>query len=79
MERLIDWVASQITITSPQELYFVIDYKNSDPAIARNVAEAALNLALTPALLWLTYFSGRAQDGEAADRALTPQERHEQA
>jgi polysaccharide chain length determinant protein (PEP-CTERM system associated) len=46
MERLIDWVAGQITITSPQELYFVIDYKNSDPTIARNVAEAALNLLI---------------------------------
>jgi polysaccharide chain length determinant protein (PEP-CTERM system associated) len=46
MERLIDWVANQITITSPQELYFVIDYKNSDPAIARNVVEAALNLLI---------------------------------
>jgi polysaccharide chain length determinant protein (PEP-CTERM system associated) len=46
MERLIEWVAGQITITSPQELYFVIDYKNSDPAIARNVVEAALNLLI---------------------------------
>ncbi len=46
MERLIDWVAGQITITSPQELYFVIEYKNSDPTIARNVAEAALNLLI---------------------------------
>ncbi|MDZ7628786.1 MAG: XrtA system polysaccharide chain length determinant [Parvularculaceae bacterium] len=46
MERLIDWVASQIAITSPQELYFVIDYKNSDPSIARNVVEASLNLLI---------------------------------
>lgn len=46
MERLIDWVAGEITITSPQEMYFVIDYKNSDPAIARNVVDAALNLLI---------------------------------
>ncbi|MFN0025398.1 MAG: XrtA system polysaccharide chain length determinant [Parvularculaceae bacterium] len=46
MERLIDWVAGQIAITSPQELYFVIDYKNSDPSISRNVVEAALNLLI---------------------------------
>ncbi len=46
LERLIDWVASQITITSPQELYFVIEYKNSDPTISRNVVEAALNLLI---------------------------------
>jgi polysaccharide chain length determinant protein (PEP-CTERM system associated) len=46
MERLIDWVASEITVTSPQEMYFVIDYKNSDPQIARNVVESALNLLI---------------------------------
>ncbi len=46
MERMIEWVAGQITVTSPQELYFVIDYKNSDPSIARNVVEAALNLLI---------------------------------
>src|SRR5690606_7258586 len=31
---------------SPQEMYFNIDYKNSDPAIARNVVDAALNLLI---------------------------------
>ncbi len=46
MEKLIEWVSGEITITSPQELYFVIDYKNSDPSIARNVVEAALNLLI---------------------------------
>ncbi len=45
-EQLIDWVASEITITSPQEMYFDIDYKNSDPEIARNVVDAALNLLI---------------------------------
>ncbi len=46
LEKLIDWVAGQITITSPQELYFVIGYQNSDPTISRNVVEAALNLLI---------------------------------
>lgn len=44
MEKLIDWVRGEITITSPQEMYFEINYKNSDPTIARNVVDAALNL-----------------------------------
>ncbi|MGE0181844.1 MAG: XrtA system polysaccharide chain length determinant [Parvularculaceae bacterium] len=46
MERLIDWVAGEITITSPQEMYFNINYKNSDPVVARNVVDAALNLLI---------------------------------
>lgn len=46
MEKLIDWVSGQITIASPQEMYFVIDYKNPDPTIARNVVDAALNLLI---------------------------------
>jgi polysaccharide chain length determinant protein (PEP-CTERM system associated) len=46
MERMIDWVADEITITSPQEMYFVIEYKNSDPTIARNVVDSALNLLI---------------------------------
>ncbi len=46
MERLISWVSGEITITSPQEMYFVINYKNPDPVIARNVVDAALNLLI---------------------------------
>lgn len=46
LEKLIDWVAGEITITSPQEMYFVINYKNSDPEIARNVVDSALNLLI---------------------------------
>lgn len=46
MERLVDWVAGQITITSPQEMYFDINYKHSDPTIARNVVDAALNMLI---------------------------------
>ena len=46
MEKLIDWVESEISITSPQEMYFEISYKNSDPEIARNVVDAALNLLI---------------------------------
>jgi polysaccharide chain length determinant protein (PEP-CTERM system associated) len=46
MERLIDWVAGDITINSPQEMYFVITYKNSDPAISKSVVDATLNLLI---------------------------------
>lgn len=46
LERLIDWIQGEITITSPQEMYFDINYKNSDPVIARNVVDAALNLLI---------------------------------
>ncbi|MEK7264609.1 MAG: XrtA system polysaccharide chain length determinant [Pseudomonadota bacterium] len=46
MEKLVDWVAGAITITSPQEMYFDINYKNSDPTISRNVVDAALNLLI---------------------------------
>ncbi len=46
MEKLIDWVGGEIKITSPQEMYFVIDYKNSDPVIARDVVDAAVNLLI---------------------------------
>ncbi len=46
METLIDWVAGEVMITSPQEMYFVIEYKNSDPTISRNVVDSALNLLI---------------------------------
>lgn len=80
LERLVAWVAGQITITSPRELYFVIDYKNSDPAIARNVVEAALNMLIEQDLgASLTENEAAKQrlDDEIAafDRRLTAKER----
>jgi len=46
MERLIDRVGETISIASPQNMYFVITYRNSDPAIARAVVDATLNLLI---------------------------------
>ncbi|MFQ5564167.1 MAG: XrtA system polysaccharide chain length determinant [Parvularculaceae bacterium] len=46
MEKLVDWVAGEIHIESPREMYFVISYKNGDPAMARRVVDAVLNLLI---------------------------------
>lgn len=46
MEKLIDWVAGQIRIDSPQEMYFTIAYRYGDREIARNVVDAVLNLLI---------------------------------
>jgi len=46
MERLVNWVAGEIEIESPQNLYFVISYKSGDPVVARNVVDAVLNLLI---------------------------------
>lgn len=46
MEKLIDWVASEIRIESPQNLYFVISYRFGEPVMARNVVDAVLNLLI---------------------------------
>lgn len=46
LEKLIDWVASEIRIESPQDLYFVISYRFGEPHMARNVVDAVLNLLI---------------------------------
>lgn len=46
MEELIDYVAGQIKIESPKQLYFDITYRNSDPEISRRVVDAVLNLLI---------------------------------
>ncbi len=46
MQNMVDWVASQIKIESPREMYFIISYKNSDPKIARSVVDAVLNMLI---------------------------------
>lgn len=46
MQGMVDWVASQIRIDSPQEMYFIISYRNSDPKIARAVVDAVLNMLI---------------------------------
>jgi len=80
MEKLIDWVAGEISITSPQEMYFVINYKNSDPGLARNVVDAALNLLIEQDLgasLTENEQARKRLDGEikAFDERLTAKER----
>ncbi len=44
LEGMIDWVAGQIKIDSPQPLYFEIRYAHGDPKIARDVVDAVLDL-----------------------------------
>lgn len=46
MQGMVDWVAGQINIESPREMYFIISYKNSDPKIARAVVDAVLNMLI---------------------------------
>ncbi|WP_428408089.1 XrtA system polysaccharide chain length determinant [Hyphococcus sp.] len=46
MQNMVDWVAGQINIESPREMYFIISYKNSDPKIARAVVDAVLNMLI---------------------------------
>ncbi len=46
MQGMVDWVAGQIDIQSPREMYFIISYKNSDPEIARAVVDAVLNMLI---------------------------------
>lgn len=46
MQSMVDWVASQIKIESPREMYFIISYKNSDPTISRAVVDAVLNMLI---------------------------------
>jgi polysaccharide chain length determinant protein (PEP-CTERM system associated) len=79
-ERLIDWVTGQINIESPQEMYFVITYRHSDPVIARNVVDALLNLLIEQDLgasLSENEEARRRLDGEikAFDDRLTAKER----
>ncbi len=46
MEGMVDWVAGQIRIESPREMYFIISYKNADPKIAQAVVDAVLNMLI---------------------------------
>lgn len=46
MEKLIDSVAEDIRIESPQEMYFEISYRFPDREVARNVVDAVVNLLI---------------------------------
>lgn len=64
MQGMVDWVAGQITIESPREMYFIISYKNSDPKIARAVVDAVLNMLIEQDL------GASLSESEAARRRL---------
>ncbi len=44
MAEMVDWVASEIRINSPQPMYFDIRYSFGDPEVARDVVAAVLDL-----------------------------------
>ncbi|MEO1243589.1 MAG: XrtA system polysaccharide chain length determinant [Pseudomonadota bacterium] len=46
LEKMIEWVAGQISIQSPRDMYFIISYKNSDPEAARAVVDAFLTMLI---------------------------------
>lgn len=80
MEKLIDWVAGQIKVESPQEMYFNITYRYGDRDIARNVVDAVLNLLIEQDLgasLQEKEEARRLLDAEIArfDERLTAKER----
>ncbi|MEE2692501.1 MAG: XrtA system polysaccharide chain length determinant [Pseudomonadota bacterium] len=80
MEKLVDWVAGQIQVESPQEMYFNITYRFGDRDIARNVVDAVLNLLIEQDLgasLQEKEEARRLLDAEIArfDERLTAKER----
>lgn len=46
LEKMAEWIAGEIDIQSPRNLYFIISYKNSDPEIARAVVDAVLAMLI---------------------------------
>ncbi|WP_411817680.1 XrtA system polysaccharide chain length determinant [Hyphococcus sp. DH-69] len=46
MQGMVDWVAGEIEIQSPRDMYFIISYRNGDPKVARAVVDAVLNLLI---------------------------------
>ncbi len=67
MESLVNWVAEEITIDSPRDMYFVISYANSDPETARAVVDAVLNMLIEQDL------GATLSESEAARRRLNLQ------
>ncbi|MBL4619999.1 MAG: hypothetical protein JKX88_07875 [Marinicaulis sp.] len=67
LEGMIEWVAGQIKIESPRDMYFIISYKNSDPEIARAVVDAVLTMLIEQDL------GASLSDNEAARRLLSLQ------
>lgn len=46
LQGMVDWVAGEIDIQSPRDMYFIISYKNGDPKVARSVVDAVLNMLI---------------------------------
>ncbi len=46
LQGMIDWVAGNIRIESPRDMYFIISYKNNDPEAARAVVDAVLSMLI---------------------------------
>ncbi|MEM8771641.1 MAG: XrtA system polysaccharide chain length determinant [Pseudomonadota bacterium] len=46
MQSLVNWVASNIEIESPRDMYFIIRYAHGDPEVSRRVTDAVLNLLI---------------------------------
>jgi len=67
LEGMIEWVAGQIKIESPRDMYFIISYKNSDPEIARAVVDAVLTMLIEQDL------GASLSENEAARRLLSLQ------
>lgn len=64
MQGMVDWVAGQIKIESPREMYFIISYKNGDAKISRAVVDAVLNMLIEQDL------GASLTESEAAKRRL---------
>ncbi|MEL6111930.1 MAG: hypothetical protein AAFR20_03910 [Pseudomonadota bacterium] len=64
LERLVKDIAGSIRIESPRDMYFVIKAVHSDPAVARDVVDAALNILIEQDL------GASLRDQEASERRL---------
>ena len=67
MERLINWVAGEIKIESPQPMLFSVTYANGDPTLASNIVDAVLDLFIEQDL------GASLQENEDAKRKLERQ------
>ncbi len=67
MAEMVDWVAGEIRITSPQAMYFDIRYSFGDPEVARDVVAAVLELFIEQDL------GASLQENEDAKRKLEAQ------
>lgn len=67
LQGMVDWIAGEIKIESPREMYFIISYKNSDAEVSRAVVDAVLNMLIEQDL------GASLTESEAARRRLDVQ------